>query len=123
MLANGATTLWERWEKATGRGMNSHNHPMLGSVGSWFYKYPAGIRPLPDSDGFDRFLLAPDFVAGLNEVNARYDSFSGTICSHWKREGGRIEWFFSVPPNSEAVVRLPDGTGNHYGAGEYHLTI
>ncbi len=34
MLANGATTLWERWELLTGGGMNSHNHPMLGSVGA-----------------------------------------------------------------------------------------
>jgi len=31
MLANGATTVWERWENKTGSGMNSHNHPML-----WF---------------------------------------------------------------------------------------
>ncbi len=123
MLANGATTLWERWENATGSGMNSHNHPMLGSVGSWFYKYPAGIRPLPDSDGFDRFLLAPDFVTGLNEVEAEYDSFAGMIRSRWRREDDRIEWTFSIPPNTEAVVRLPDGTDRHCGAGEYRLTI
>ena len=96
---------------------------MLGSVGSWFYKYPAGIRPLPDSDGFDRFLLAPDFVTGLNEVEAEYDSFAGMIRSRWRREDDRIEWTFSIPPNTEAVVRLPDGTDRHCGAGEYRLTI
>ena len=45
MLANGATTLWERWEYETGGAMNSHNHPMMGSVDSWFYKYVLGIRP------------------------------------------------------------------------------
>ena len=123
MLANGATTLWERWEKATGSGMNSHNHPMLGSVGGWFYKYLAGIRPLPDSDGFDRFGLAPCFVEGLNEVEAQYDSFAGTIRSRWKREGDRIVWEFSVPPNSCAAVRQSDGTVRHYGAGEHTLVI
>jgi len=47
MLANGATTLWERWELATGGGMNSHNHPMLGSVGAWFYRAVAGIQADP----------------------------------------------------------------------------
>jgi alpha-L-rhamnosidase len=31
MLANDATTLWERWEPLTGSGMNSHNHPMMVS--------------------------------------------------------------------------------------------
>jgi len=33
MLREGATTLWERWEKIEGEGMNSNNHVMLGSVG------------------------------------------------------------------------------------------
>jgi hypothetical protein len=36
--------LWERWENLTGSGMNSHNHPMLGSVSSWFHKYLGGIK-------------------------------------------------------------------------------
>jgi alpha-L-rhamnosidase len=38
MIENGATTLWELWTKREGPSMNSHNHPMLGSVGSWLYK-------------------------------------------------------------------------------------
>jgi alpha-L-rhamnosidase len=37
MMENGATTLWERWEHMTGGQMNSHNHPMMGSVSAWFY--------------------------------------------------------------------------------------
>ena len=123
MLANGATTLWERWEKATGDGMNSHNHPMLGSVGGWFYRYLAGIRPLPDSDGFDRFELAPSFVDGLNEVDASYDSFAGTVVSHWKREGGKVRWEFTVPANSEALVRLPGSPARTFGPGTHRAEI
>jgi hypothetical protein len=34
MIENGATTLWEIWQNKTGPGMNSQNHPMLGSVGT-----------------------------------------------------------------------------------------
>ncbi|RYZ15414.1 MAG: hypothetical protein EOP49_53110, partial [Sphingobacteriales bacterium] len=45
MLEKGATTIWERWEYETGGSMNSHNHPMMGSIGSWFYKYLLGIKP------------------------------------------------------------------------------
>ncbi|MGC8746870.1 MAG: family 78 glycoside hydrolase catalytic domain [Candidatus Saccharicenans sp.] len=37
MIREGATTLWERWEKLTGRGMNSHNHVMFGSLDAWLY--------------------------------------------------------------------------------------
>lgn len=123
MLANGATTLWERWENATGSGMNSHNHPMLGSVGGWLCKYPAGIRPLPDSDGFDRFLLAPHFIGGLNGVEAVYDSRAGEIRSHWKRENGRIVWEYAVPPNSTALIRLPGREEFPCGAGTHRITI
>lgn len=43
MLSKDATTIWERWEYETGYGMNSHNHPMYGSISAWFYKYLAGI--------------------------------------------------------------------------------
>ena len=59
MLANGATTLWERWELATGSGMNSHNHPMLGSVGSWLYRAIGGIRADEEGPGFAAFEVRP----------------------------------------------------------------
>ncbi len=55
MIREGATTLWERWEKLAGSGMNSHNHHMLGSVNAWLYKYVAGIRVL--EPGFKRFII------------------------------------------------------------------
>ncbi len=61
MLANGATTLWERWELMNGNGMNSHNHPMMGSVSAWFYKYLAGINVDPNAPGFKRFIVRPLF--------------------------------------------------------------
>ncbi len=123
MLANGATTLWERWENETGNGMNSHNHPMLGSIGGWFYRHLAGIRPLPDSDGFDRFELAPNFATKLNEVDAAYDSFAGRIESHWKREGEHIIWKFSVPANSRAFVRIPGVSEQYFDEGTHQIII
>ena len=41
MLAMGATTIWERWELGTTSAMNSHNHPMYGTISTWFYKHLA----------------------------------------------------------------------------------
>ncbi|CAF0783806.1 unnamed protein product [Adineta ricciae] len=39
-----ATTLWELWDAPfEGAGMNSRNHIMFGSVGSWFYSHLVGI--------------------------------------------------------------------------------
>ena len=42
MLDNGATTVWERWEKdisATEENMHSYCHPMFGSYDYWFYEF------------------------------------------------------------------------------------
>ena len=45
MLQNEATTVWERFELKKNPGMNSHNHPMFGAVGYWFYAHLAGVKP------------------------------------------------------------------------------
>ncbi len=107
MLANGATTLWERWEKAEGVGMNSHNHPMLGCPGVWFFKYLGGIRRADDSAGFDHFILKPTFVKGLSNVSAAFNSRAGRVRSEWKRVQNGIECSFEVPANCHATLCLP----------------
>jgi len=39
-----STTLWELWDTPTGSpGMDSRDHIMFGSVGSWFYTDLVGI--------------------------------------------------------------------------------
>lgn len=107
MLENGATTLWERWELYTGYGMNSHNHPMMGSISSWFYKVLAGINLLPETCGFDHFELRPHFVVGLSHVSAQHRSIRGLIESAWQREGNHLTYRVNVPVNSTADVTLP----------------
>ena len=48
MITNGATTLWEYWEKEYGfyQCPANHNQPMFGSISSFFYEKLAGIKPL-----------------------------------------------------------------------------
>jgi alpha-L-rhamnosidase len=107
MLANGATTLWERWEHLTAGGMNSHNHPMMGSVSAWFYKYLAGIRPDPAVPGFKHIIIQPHVVDGLNWVQASYDSMHGVIRSGWHKDRGALILNVSVPVNTTASVHVP----------------
>ena len=71
MLANGATTIWERWEFAKEGGMHSHNHPMHGAIGAWFFKHLAGIRPDPDAPGFRSFVVSPHFPRELKRAAPR----------------------------------------------------
>lgn len=123
MLENDATTLWERWELAEGVGMNSHNHPMLGSPLLWFFRYLAGIRIRPDTAGFDRFDLAPVFPAGLDHAEAEYRSCRGTLRSAWKRTGAGIEYTFEIPTGCRAAVKLPGTPVREFGGGKYSLIV
>jgi len=107
MLSKGATTLWERWEYETGGSMNSHNHPMMGSVGSWMYKYIAGILPDPDNPGFARFVLRPHIINDLKFAEATYKSVKGDIRSSWRKSKGAIVYSVTIPPNSTAIVYIP----------------
>ncbi|MGC9347754.1 MAG: family 78 glycoside hydrolase catalytic domain [Anaerolineae bacterium] len=86
MLSHGATTVWERWEHATGGGMNSHSHPMLASVGSWLYKALAGITiDLKDvaDPAFARFSVRPRVVGDLTGARATLQTVKGTLVSDW----------------------------------------
>ncbi len=121
MLRNGATTLWERWELAEGNGMNSHNHPMLGCPCGWLFRYPAGIRILPETAGFNRFELSPFFPQGLDYVKADYESCAGTVRSCWKREGSHIEYSFEIPGGCCALVHIPEQEAKEYCGGRYKI--
>ena len=112
MLANGATTLWERWEHETGGAMNSHNHPMMGSVGSWFYKYLLGILPDTDGGGFEKFNLHPYVINDLDFAEGEYNSVRGKIKSAWRKEPGSINFDVTIPENSTATVYIPTKNKN-----------
>ena len=107
MLQNGATTLWERWEYATGDEMNSHNHPMMGSIDSWFYKYLLGIVPDAEHPGFDRFTIHPYVVDDLEFAEGEFNSVKGTIRSGWSKKNGVLSLNVTIPANSVATVYVP----------------
>jgi alpha-L-rhamnosidase len=112
MLANGATTLWERWENMTGSEMNSHNHPMMGSVSSWFFKCLAGIDAAEKTSGFQEILIRPSFLESLSWAEAEYESLYGTIRSFWKRSDHVLELEVTVPVNAYATIHLPANPGS-----------
>ena len=115
MLENGATTLWEHWEFSD--NVFSHNHPMFGSVGEWFVKYLAGIRPDSQAVGFNKIILRPCLVADLTWGKGRYDSIRGPIVSDWWIEGGDFHWKVTIPPNTTATVHIPARSSNSVTEG------
>jgi alpha-L-rhamnosidase len=105
MLENGATTLWETWRQSD--NVFSQNHPMFGSVSEWFFKCLGGIRPADNAVGFDKFLIAPGVVSGLDWVETNYESARGMVSSRWRVSGGELEMILEVPVNTEAAVQVP----------------
>jgi len=105
MIKEGATTLWERWEKLTGRGMNSHNHVMFGSVDAWFYKTLAGLSPA--EPGWQTFRVKPFAEGKLTWARAEYDTPFGKASVFWKKERNEYQLKLSVPPNTKARVYFP----------------
>ena len=125
MVRNGATTIWELWNGNTADpAMNSGNHVMLlGDLILWEYEYLGGIRAL--EPGYSKIQLKPYPIVGLDFVNCAYNSVSGRIESHWKREGNHFEWNIVIPANTTAEVCLPtsnDYETRTYGSGKYHLS-
>ena len=117
MLANGATSIWERFEDKENSQMNSHNHPMYGAVGSWFYEYIAGIKPI--EKGFDTFLIKPHFPKELRFVQACVDTVKGKVYVKWTKKNGKIDVCFDIPFGCEAVLNLC-GKMENFKSGFYH---
>ncbi|MGB9893825.1 MAG: alpha-L-rhamnosidase C-terminal domain-containing protein, partial [Candidatus Saccharicenans sp.] len=103
MIKEGATTLWERWEKLTGRGMNSHNHIMFGSVDAWLYKNLAGLEPL--EPGWKTFQVKP--YAGINSLNCRLMTIPGPIEINWQKSDYRFQLDLQIPVNTRAKIFFP----------------
>ena len=107
MVKNGATTMWERWENSKGNGMNSHNHPMYATIGSWFYKYLCGINADEDMPGFKRIIIKPYTPERLKFVDASLNTIRGLISSSWRRENGSFLLKVFIPFNCTARIFLP----------------
>lgn len=117
MFQNEATTIWERFEMKKNPGMNSHNHPMYGAVGYWFYAYLGGI--IPTEPGFSRVSIKPYFPAKLTSCHAVVDTIMGEISVRWSKRYGKLYLFVQTPFGVTADVDF-DGKVTMVGAG-YHV--
>lgn len=111
MRENGATTIWEMWEK------DLPGHSLLHSSylypGAWYVDGVAGIRQDENVPGFRKFVVrTPQLTeTQLSSAQAEFDSPSGKIKSQWKRQNGITELNVTVPPNCSATVWFPKENG------------
>jgi alpha-L-rhamnosidase len=107
MVNKNATTIWELWNGDTADpAMNSHNHVMLvGDLTTWLYSYLGGIRPA--EPGYEKMVLRPMPVPGLDYAKVSWRSPQGQVFSHWTRADGKFTWRVTVPVNTTATVHVP----------------
>jgi alpha-L-rhamnosidase len=124
----GATTIWERWDSMLPDGsinpgeMTSFNHYALGAIGDWLHRVVAGLAP--DAPGYARIRIEPQPLAEFDHAWAEHLTPYGTARAGWRRGDGVLRVEAVVPPNTTAVVVLPDGRQLEVGAGthEWEMT-
>lgn len=117
MIQNEATTIWERFELKKSKEMNSHNHPMYGAVGHWFYAYLAGVKPV--EKGFDKMVIQPYFPRKLLSVNAKIETPKGDVAVRWVRRYGKVFLYVTLPFGTCAEIYF---AGEKYSAGSgFHV--
>lgn len=99
MLKEGATTVWERWEKENQATMNSFDHPMFGSYDATFYRFLAGLKINDMYEG--DIEIAPKIPSDIGQVNSSFLSVRGLIRSSWRKEAGKVIYEITVPANTK----------------------
>ena len=115
-IANGATTVWERWDGWTPEkgfqdpGMNSFAHYAYGAVMGWTFERIGGIGNA--APGFARVTIAPAIDPKLTWAKTRYESVRGPIATEWRIAGEKLTLTVEIPPNATAEVRMPTRGGD-----------
>lgn len=129
-LANGATTIWERWNSYTldkgfngemNTTMNSFNHYAFGAVGQWLFAQAVGISPA--APGFEHITIRPEVSERVGRMAGSYVSIHGTIRSAWEFEDGQVTLRVSIPEHTTATVYLPDAEEEEIGPGDHVFTF
>ena len=116
MPKSGATTIWEAWEgNLKDKWIASLNHYSKGALCEWLMNTMCGIRVA----GENHFVLAPQPGGHVTFARASYQSVYGRVATAWTRTetGYRLE--VTVPANTTADLRLPDGSAHFLTAGQY----
>jgi len=117
MIDQGATTIWENWNRVDDDGFGSLNHYSKGAVVSFLHRHVAGLRPDDRHPGYERFVVAPQPGGGLTHAEAVHDARLGRVRSTWSITDGNFDLEVQVPPGARADVTLPDGRREAAGPG------
>lgn len=100
--------------------MTSFNHYAYGSVGAWFYRSLAGIRPSASDPGYGRIVFAPVPGGGIASAEASVETPYESAAISWRVQGGSLRVEAVVPPGATGDFRAPPNwftTADRLGSG------
>lgn len=118
-VANGATTMWERWEATTHdpTGGSSMNHIMYGGMQSWYFTHLVGLAQAAGvaGAGYRSIRVAPRVPAELAGAALQLQTDGGHIHVQWSQgnatsrqgTGGRFAFSVTVPVSTRAQLCVP----------------
>ena len=116
MAAHGATTIWEYWN-----GIESRNHPMFGAVTKYLFLYLLGIRQPESSAGYEKVIISPCFVDGMNRAKGHITTERGVISVEYEKIGNTATVKAYADPKIKAVFEH-NGTRTEF-SGEKTFTV
>lgn len=108
MMEQGATTLWEDWLPE-----RSLNHPMFGALTRYLFTYLLGITQSADSAGFEKIVIKPCLVNGMNKASGYITTEAGRISVSYEKTGDSVDFTVVIPENKTA----------EFECGEYKATL
>jgi hypothetical protein len=104
-IAAGATALTEAWDASPN---HSQNHFMLGHIEQWLFGGLAGLDIDYARCERDAIRIAPEPVAGVTSARASHIGPFGKVSVDWAIRENVFSLTVDLPPNSTALVRLPN---------------
>ena len=125
-----ATTVWELWNADMEDGtMNSRNLIMFTSIGSWFWRYCAGIRLDGDSGRLLRLeplLPSPELGLAIHSMDASYVSHRGLVRVAWSRTQSRpspTQQTEGEEQSAHSGSHISVSTGSGFDRLSVHITV
>ncbi len=118
MANNGATTLWENWS-----GRDSRNHPMFGAVTKYIFIYLLGIKQPAESCGYEKVVISPCFVDGMDFAKGHITTEKGIISVEYKKCGNKATVKVFADPKIKAVFDCCGICDEFSGEKEFTVSI
>lgn len=119
-VIHGATSIWESWYAFDEEGNPfsiSLNHYAFGCVVEWIFKNICGIVPL--EPGYKKVMISLHMEPPVNYADRTFSTEFGELVCRWRKENRDFYLHIEIPCNTDAVVKLPDGSCYQVGSGSY----